>query len=270
VRQVTRSATPVPLVDTVVATQRLAQTGNVDEKLCRHPLVVDALRAMYLDKCFLCEAADRNAQVEHFLPWHQTRPARAYDWKNLHWSCPACNQRKRRKPYRIPAQGCPERTDLIDPSAPPGGLRLGDLLTFDASGRAKALAAALSPQDRRVVDNTSLFLNDSEPHALRLHRIIAMCAVAADQGFVPLWRKIREMAEIQPDCWTGPDRPERLEALDRADALYGQFLAETQPFSTCMRVVAYEHLRLTADDFRRMSDAIRDFRKQQRLPISAT
>jgi hypothetical protein len=87
-----------------------------------------------------------------------------------------------------------------------------------------------------------------------------MIAAAADLGFLPLWRKIRDMTEIRPESWTENERSERLEALDRADAPYGQFLAETQPFSACMRAVVYNRLLVTRTDFKRMSDSIRVYR----------
>jgi len=64
--------------------------------------VKDALRTLYICKCYLCgKDVSSYFEIEHFLPWHENYPERAYDWNNLHLSCKACNTRKRKKKYKI-------------------------------------------------------------------------------------------------------------------------------------------------------------------------
>ena len=106
VRQVDRTTVAVPprLQDNLTeAMERVRQGQRPDTGIYRHNDVVVRLKRLYLEKCFLCERELRtDGEVEHFLPWHQNFPERAYDWANLHWSCKDCNQRKRYKPYRVP------------------------------------------------------------------------------------------------------------------------------------------------------------------------
>lgn len=53
--------------------------------------VIDALRAMFFDKCYLCEQASlSNPEVEHFVP-HGHTAALKFGWGNLFYSCRRCN-----------------------------------------------------------------------------------------------------------------------------------------------------------------------------------
>lgn len=264
-RQVVRTQTPGPLVNPGVAVAALSATGQIDTTVYGHEDVRGALRRMYLDKCYLCESyLGARGQVEHFLPWDQSAPGRAYDWNNLHWSCAGCNARKRRKEYRIPARGTAQRTELIDPSSPPTGCRIEDLLMFGRSGKAVSIAKLDQPRRRELADRTAEFLNESQLFAQRVARLMDMLGVVAHHGSAPTWRTICSDARIDLDTWIEPERTRRLEALDHADALYGTFLLEGQAFSTCMRHAVFEHVRLSTDDFARMSIALRKFKG---LPI---
>jgi hypothetical protein len=56
--------------------------------------VIDALRAIFYDKCYLCEQDFLSApEVEHFRPHHNTT-ALLYGWNNLFYSCRRCNSIK--------------------------------------------------------------------------------------------------------------------------------------------------------------------------------
>ena len=56
--------------------------------------VIDALRTMFYDKCYLCEQDLIAApEVEHFVP-HNKSPALLYGWANLFYSCRRCNSIK--------------------------------------------------------------------------------------------------------------------------------------------------------------------------------
>ncbi|HFK5610441.1 TPA: hypothetical protein ACG0A2_001795 [Enterobacter hormaechei subsp. steigerwaltii] len=56
--------------------------------------VIDALRTMFHDKCYLCEQDFISApEVEHFRP-HNNTAALLYGWDNLFYSCRRCNSIK--------------------------------------------------------------------------------------------------------------------------------------------------------------------------------
>lgn len=56
--------------------------------------VINALRTMFYDKCYLCEQDSISApEVEHFKP-HKNNPALLYGWSNLFYSCRRCNSIK--------------------------------------------------------------------------------------------------------------------------------------------------------------------------------
>lgn len=53
--------------------------------------VIDALRSMFFDKCYLCEQASlSNPEVEHFVP-HGDTNALKFGWGNLYYACRRCN-----------------------------------------------------------------------------------------------------------------------------------------------------------------------------------
>lgn len=72
--------------------------GNAKGSIYGGDDVKDSLRTLYICKCYLCgKDVSSYFEIEHFLPWHENYPERAYDWSNLHLSCKACNTRKRKK-----------------------------------------------------------------------------------------------------------------------------------------------------------------------------
>jgi hypothetical protein len=221
---------------------------------------------MYLDKCFLCEKfVGAPGEVEHFHPWSLSHPARAYEWANLHWSCDSCNQRKRRAMFCCQPSGSVKTTQLLDPSAIPGGFLLKDLLNFTEDCCAMSLAASLPSPECDLAQNTALFLNDAEVRTMRLTRLTDMISAAAVHGFIPIWRTVCQERSIDPASWSPEKRSELMEPLDKADALYGTFLVESQPYAACLRAIVFGRIRISCDDFRRMSDAIRDYKSTPRL-----
>lgn len=53
--------------------------------------VIEALRLMFHDKCYLCEQGSiSNPEVEHFVPHNKTAVLK-YGWDNLFFSCRRCN-----------------------------------------------------------------------------------------------------------------------------------------------------------------------------------
>ncbi|KKF38953.1 hypothetical protein [Hafnia alvei] len=56
--------------------------------------VIDALRAIFHDKCYLCEQDSISSpEVEHFVP-HNKTAALKFGWNNLFYSCRRCNSIK--------------------------------------------------------------------------------------------------------------------------------------------------------------------------------
>ncbi|XDF77917.1 HNH endonuclease [Aliivibrio fischeri] len=58
-----------------------------------HEQVVNALKRMFFEKCYLCERNDiQDVEVEHFNP--QQAGGGRTDWNNLYYSCSRCNSLK--------------------------------------------------------------------------------------------------------------------------------------------------------------------------------
>jgi len=56
--------------------------------------VIEALRVMFHNKCYLCEQDSvADPEVEHFRP-HNDEPNLLYGWDNLYFSCRRCNSVK--------------------------------------------------------------------------------------------------------------------------------------------------------------------------------
>ena len=261
-RQINRGSVPKPRRLDMVEPQdhdRIRRGEKPCQTIYRDEEVVVALRKLYRDKCYLCESqVYENGEVEHFHPWHSQEPERAYDWDNLHWSCPCCNGRKRKKkfkefegPSRVP------KTLLIDPSRPPFGCRLADLITFVKRGlEAKSIGER---QFERVVVRTVEFLNE-RPRDDRLNRYVELMEAVADAGYAPEWREMSSDENIDPTNWDETCRAERLAALEKAQAIYQLFLSDDAPFSTSMRAVLPEGLRLSVDDFEHFCRALAKYK----------
>lgn len=59
--------------------------------------VISQLKQDFHAKCYLCELKDlTDIQVEHLLPHHNRKiKERVFDWNNLFYSCPHCNNIKK-------------------------------------------------------------------------------------------------------------------------------------------------------------------------------
>lgn len=263
-RQVNRNSVGVPSClagDLSGEIEKVAQGHDPKGSIYRAPEVVSRLRSLYLDKCFLCECPIvGNGEVEHFLPWHKDAPARSYDWKNLQWSCSKCNGRKRGSPYcerphiHQPAQ----KTNLIDPSNPPFGCSVDELISFDKDCNAVVGSNTKYTQET-VVQYTIEFLNHTDPLEARRGRFKDLFEFIWEANKT-CWEKLQKMDPIEPTKWSAEERSQFLPALDRADALYVTFLTEKAPFSVCMKAIVVHILRCTIDDFRRMSNAYRQYK----------
>lgn len=64
---------------------------------CNTDEVVDALRGIFHDKCYICEYKDATSwEVEHLKP-HGGDIDLKFDWNNLFWACGHCNHIKGNK-----------------------------------------------------------------------------------------------------------------------------------------------------------------------------
>lgn len=63
--------------------------------------VTEQLRRDFHDKCYICEIKPvSDPEVEHRLPHrNNTIPGRKFDWENLFWACPHCNNVKNKAKY---------------------------------------------------------------------------------------------------------------------------------------------------------------------------
>ncbi|MFL4401206.1 HNH endonuclease [Citrobacter portucalensis] len=67
---------------------------DLSRKVYNSPEIVDQLRGIFYDKCYLCEQGDlSDPEVEHFLP-HGGSDELLYGWDNLFYSCSRCNSIK--------------------------------------------------------------------------------------------------------------------------------------------------------------------------------
>ncbi len=230
----------------------------------RHNDVMTKLRLLYLDKCFLCETFfGESGVVEHFLPWHKDFPERAYDWENLNLSCDDCNNRKKQKPYRVPSnpRQAAAKTVLIDPSNPPFGSTVEELIQFNKY--CEAVSGGKESTSHEVLNSIN-FLNDRIPFHSRHRRWVELTEVVFQSDCKTIWWELRDMPAINPHDWDDADLfSARISALERGDAIYEMFLTERAPFYSCMKYVVFQFFRLSIYDFKRMSDA---FRKYKGLP----
>lgn len=67
----------------------------------REPDVIRQLRTDFYDKCYICGLKGlSDPQVEHLLPHYSRRiKERVFDWNNLFYVCPHCNNLKKEQKY---------------------------------------------------------------------------------------------------------------------------------------------------------------------------
>lgn len=223
---------PTQTAPHVSAYAACSSASSVKNHIYGHKDVVAALQRLFLRKCSLCEAdASKDGVIEHFIPHSPARANLAYEWTNLHWSCGACNQRKKREEFKEfrPGSKIVEHTLLIDSTAPHGG-RVEEMIWFDQKLRAQPTIAF--KQDK-VVLLTAEFLNASMPETERLRMSNEMQGFISEAGCLPEWRALLLLSPVDPA--TRPDPALARRALEMADRLYLLFLHETNPFSTSMR-----------------------------------
>lgn len=67
---------------------------SLAKKQYNHTDVIDVLKEIFHDKCYLCERNNiQDVEVEHLDP-HKSDETKKYDWHNLFYSCSRCNSLK--------------------------------------------------------------------------------------------------------------------------------------------------------------------------------
>lgn len=78
-------------------TRTYPEPSCLAKKEYNHPDVVDALRDIFYDKCYLCERANiQDVEIEHLVP-HEGNDVLRFQWNNLFYSCSRCNSIKSNK-----------------------------------------------------------------------------------------------------------------------------------------------------------------------------
>lgn len=263
-RQVNRKSVGTPsclLGDLSSRIETIRSGKGPDSGVYAHSEVKACLKTLYKRKCYLCEREiDDGGEVEHFLPWHKDEPERAYDWCNLHWSCKACNGRKRKSVYKDQpvANGAVQRTLLIDPTNVVGGGRIEDLFKFDEKGEAIAVNTGPDPV---VIVKTIDFLNEPIPLIQRKDRWREVTNFILESNCHSEWREMRDEDPIRIDAFDETRRARRSYALERASRLYRTFLSEEAEFSIAIRDMLWRNLDFSWRDFEYMNAAWEQTRK---------
>ena len=90
--KIERNPTPPP---------SLAVEEQKVEGVYNKPDVIRRLKEDSHDKCYICELGGlSDPEVEHLKPHHgRTIPERIFDWNNLFYVCPHCNNIKKESKY---------------------------------------------------------------------------------------------------------------------------------------------------------------------------
>lgn len=91
----------VKIERTPTAPASLAVESEKTQGSYRKPDVIEQLKKDFHGKCYICELDDlTDIQVEHLLPHHnRSIKERVFDWNNLFYSCPHCNNIKKEAKY---------------------------------------------------------------------------------------------------------------------------------------------------------------------------
>lgn len=91
----------VKIERSLLAPPSLAIDAKKANGSCTQQDVIDQLKHDFHDKCYICELSNlSDPNVEHLLPHKNGHyPERKFDWNNLFWSCPHCNNIKSQRKY---------------------------------------------------------------------------------------------------------------------------------------------------------------------------
>jgi hypothetical protein len=145
---------------------------------------------------------------------------------------------------------------LIDPSHPPFGRLVEELISFDTV-TLKACAVGRH-QEKPVVTRTVEFLNGPAWES-RFEQYEYVKDALRDAKCLDEWRWLRRQPTLDPTCWPKCRFETGVTALEKADDIYQQYLADGQPFSAAIGVALQKKLGLSVSDFRRFSEAFQAY-----------
>lgn len=129
--------------------RNIAAPECLGRRIYNHQSVVDSLRIIFYDKCYLCEQGQlSDPEIEHFIP-HEDNDNLKYSWGNLFYSCSRCNSIKSNT-YK----------NLLDCTSE--GLDVFNEIKHSAGNAAvgKIILEATNPKPSQATLNTIALLNE--------------------------------------------------------------------------------------------------------------
>lgn len=257
----------------------LSNHKNIRQDIYAHEDVKQALKAIYHDKCYICECyVGDSYDVEHYLP-KKYFPHLGYTWENLHKVCTSCNLAKESTQFLV-KDSSDNITDilLLDPSL--SSYSISDYLSFNINGEAVLTNIGTDSSLRLKADNTARYLNGelrktqgkpfehaSKLNHLRSSRIAAFERSLRENHFSTFQQNIMnihrtcsnyiaksELAELQHDR----------ETYDFLAKIFESFLNDSCPFCSVLRDYCFIAFKLTFTELRSIAECLR---LTYRLPV---
>ena len=110
----------------------LAVEAKKAEGVYNKPDVIQRLKEDFNDKCYICELGGlSDPEVEHLRPHHGRKiPERVFDWNNLFYVCPHCNNLKKEVKYDDKIIDCcvEDPEDMIEQCYENGHVRVHNII----------------------------------------------------------------------------------------------------------------------------------------------
>ncbi|MCU0286715.1 MAG: HNH endonuclease [Acidobacteria bacterium] len=130
---------------------------NGDYKCCE---VLERTQTDFKNKCYLCELKEPTSiNVEHFIP-HRGDKNLKFDWYNLFWSCPHCNNTKLDKIKYENILNCTNPDHDVE-----------NWLKYEMKPLTGEMVKIIPIKEDEIVDNTSTLLLAIYNGATRLKKI---------------------------------------------------------------------------------------------------
>lgn len=139
-----------PIPPTSLAVEAQKTNGSYKE-----PDVIKQLKDDSNDKCYICELGGlSDPEVEHLRPHHGRKlPERVFDWNNLFYACPHCNNLKKETKYDDKIIDCCNRDpeDMLEQCYENGHVNVHNIVDEES-----AIMTALLIQDCFEKRNTGI------------------------------------------------------------------------------------------------------------------
>ncbi|ENU80280.1 TIGR02646 family protein [Acinetobacter sp. ANC 3789] len=250
----------------------LSNHKNIRQDIYAHDDVKQALKALYHDKCYICECyVGDSYDVEHFLP-KKHFPNLGYTWENLHKVCTPCNLAKESNQFLVKdTSGNVTDILLLDPSSP--SYSIHDYLSFNINGETVLVNKGTDSTLKHKADITAKYLNGelkktqgkpfehaSKLNHLRSSRIAAFERSLRENRFMSFQQNIMNihltlsnymvktnLLEIQHDR----------ETYDFLAKIFESFLNEHCPFCSVIREYCFVAFKLSFNDLKAVSECLR-------------